>query len=311
VEARRAAALRLAHVESAESQRAREALVRLLEDAHPSVRIAAVRALAEHGEDAPVEPIAARLDDGDARVREEAVIALAQASAGQARDALRRALASAHPEVRFQAALGYAERFPADAAHEVTPLLSDPDAEVRANAARALGATTGAEAVPALEGALADVDARVRQEAAMALARRGATAPTDLLCDALADPDSVFDALDALGSPAHGAAADRVAAVASALFRPHVLKAAAARALVRMGDVRGVEILRRILHAWRTDARTAVVEIVRELALVELAEDLARLAARPRDTDPDTLRAALEALAPKSETARQALTALR
>jgi HEAT repeat protein len=310
-EARVQAAERLGFVEPADAPRAREALLRLIDDQSADVRAAAVRALGEHGADAPALALASRLGDADPRVRELATIALSRAGEDhQARLALRRALQSDHPEVRFQAVLSCSDRFPDDAAPDVTPLLHDADPEVRANAARALGACSDAlvaAEAEALTHALDDPARRVRHEAAIALARRGAVVATDALADALDDPDAVVDALDVLGDPAHISAADRVAVVGEALLRPLIVKAAVGRALARMGDRRGVTILRRLLRAWRADARDAVVATAGELALVDLAPDLARLVDRPRGVAPETLRAALEALAPASDVARRAL----
>lgn len=309
-EARVQAAERLAFVEPAEAARARAALLRLADDAAPEVRAAAVHALGAHGGEAPARVLAARVDDADARVRELAVVALARVGDdAEARHALRRALRAEHAEVRFQAVLSYTERFPDDAATEVAPLLDDADAEVRANAARALGASQGTDA-SALARALSDPSRNVRHEAAIALARMGAPVPTDALMDALGNLETVVDALDALGNPAHQAAADRVAAMGDALLRPLSVKAAAGRALARMGDPRGVVVLRRVLSAWRTDARNAVIATIGELALIELAADVVRLAEHPRGIDPETLRDALRALAPHSEVARAALARL-
>lgn len=309
-EARVHAAERLGLVQPEQAARARTALLRLLDDAAPEVRAAAVHALGEHGADAPARALAARVDDADGRVRELAVIALARAGDDvEARHALRRALGIEHAEVRFQAVHSYTERFPDEAAAEVAPLLDDDDAEVRANAARALGECPHADAA-ALTRALADTSRNVRHEAAVALARMGAPVPTGALMDALGNPDTVVDALDALGNPAHQDAADRIAAMGDALLRPLPVKAAAGRALARMGDPRGIVVLRRVLGAWRTDARNAAVAIIGELALAELAADVARLAEHPRGVDRETLRGTLQALAPHSDVARAALACL-
>lgn len=305
-EARIAAAEQLGRPGAGREAEARAALERLARDAVPAVRRAAVRALGELGGSA--RTLAERVADPDARVREVAVIGLASAGT-DAHDALRRALTSEHAEVRFQAALSYAEIAP-DAATAILPLLDDGDPEVRANAARALGTCQSAESVAALRLTLDDRSTRVRHEAALALARRGAAPPTDALSDALTDAELVLEALDALGTPEHRAAADRIASLTDALLRPLVVKALAARALVRMGDARGVAALRRMLAAWRSDGRHHALQTIAELGLVELVPELARLAVRPRGVDPEALVTALAAFAGESDTARAGLRTL-
>lgn len=305
-EARIVAAERLGRPDPGREREALDALERLAGDAVPGVRAAAVHALDAFEGAARV--FVAKLDDADARVRELATIGLAGGGDG-AREALRGALSSPHPEVRFQAVLSLCELAPDDVDAAVAPLIEDGDPEVRANAARALGAGDGARGLAALRRALDDAAPRVRREAALALAQRGVRPPSEGLADALLDEDLVAEALDALGDPAHAGAADRVATLTGGLLRPLLLRAAAARALVRMGDERGVPALRRALDAWRGDARAYVVETAGELGLAELGPDLARRAGHP-GIDPDLLAGALARLAPRSEAAREALERL-
>ncbi|MCA9530058.1 MAG: hypothetical protein KC543_07975, partial [Myxococcales bacterium] len=86
--------------------------------------------------------------------------------------------------------------------------------------------------------------------------------------------------------------------------------AAAGGALAHLGDPRGADALRRVLRAWRSDGRGYAVATVGALRLTSLADEVARLADRPRGVDPDTLRVALSQLAPLSAAARTALERL-
>jgi hypothetical protein len=68
--------------------------------------------------------------------------------------------------------------------------------------------------------------------------------------------------------------------------------------------------MRRVLHGLRSDARSYAVELTRDLGVSDFAEDLAKLAQRPRGTDLMTLVDALGNYAESSPLARQALQKL-
>ena len=94
------------------------------------------------------------------------------------------------------------------------------------------------------------------------------------------------------------------------MLKPRTLKVAAARALCRLHDARGVDALRDVLRAFRSDGRSYAVQVVGELAIHELAGELLRLAHRQRGVDPAVLVEALAALLPESAPARAGLTLL-
>jgi HEAT repeat protein len=210
--------------------------------------------------------------------------------------------------VRFQAVASYVEH--CDAADPAPAgLLLDADAKVRANAARSL-ARLGASACAGLREALGDSDELVRCEAALALARCAGESDAAVLRSALGHAELALEALDAIGALDLQPLRDDVAAIAESVLKPLGLKVAAARALLRLRDPRGVASLRSALRAFRSEGRSYAVQVVGELRVQELAPELARLARRLRGAAPETLLEALVALLPQSEPARLGLQRL-
>jgi HEAT repeat protein len=292
VQARVAAADRLGQPEPAERERAVAALCVLANDADARVRAASVRALTLLAEPKTLSALLERLQDGDPLVRELSVLALAELGGASAENALREALHSRHPEVRFQAVACYAE-----GSEQIAALLEDEDAKVRAHTARSL-ARIGPRARGALVAALRDAHPNVRREAAIALARIGHDAGKDELVGALFDPELTVEALDAIGELCLHEAADAITPFALGFLRPWPVRVAAARALLRLGDPRGQAALGQVLAGFRAGGRSYAVQIAGELRVTALAPALARLARRPRGTDPETLADALTALLP-------------
>ena len=130
------------------------------------------------------------------------------------------------------------------------------------------------------------------------------------LIEALDDKERVFEAAWALGELKIEEAREPLFKVAQSVLKPLATKAAAAAALVRLGDRRGVPLLRSVLRAFRSDARSYAVELVGELGLSVLADDVAALAIRPRGADPVVVAKALGKLAAESPRAREALSAM-
>ncbi|MCG8554777.1 MAG: HEAT repeat domain-containing protein [Proteobacteria bacterium] len=355
VEARVAAAQRLARPDAGDDKRAVEGLLKLAADADPRVRCAAIVSLARLDDTDLVREqgmctVLARFEDADPHVRELAVIAAAQVAGASSFEALRRALGSPHPEVRFQAAAGIAEVAPSETLAELPPLLRDGDAEVRANAARALGSlaradhqaraaphmrnrlaeapATGADARgpdekacrleqgslaqirQLLRAALDDTDRAVRREAALGLGRLQQDEALFELCDALEDPSYGQEAAEVLGTLADARATEPLARVAASMLKPVSLRIASARSLILLGDQRGIDGLKRVLRGWRSAGRSYAAEVAGELEVVELADSLARLATRPRGSDPVVVARALAKLASRSEPALRALERL-
>jgi HEAT repeat protein len=304
------AAERLSDTEPGEERRALQALQVLATDGDAAVRRAAVSSMGYLGNEKARATLVERLEDDDARVREAAVIALSRIGGEEALEILRRAISSPHPEVRFQAAQSCAELCPRVAEKDIARLAGDDDARVRAGAVAALGSIKDRAFLAVLREALGDDDRGVRREAGIALAGMGEAEAVPALLEALDDAECAFDVLEAVAELKEPRCADPVASMARKLFVPLTVRTAAARTLVRLGDSRGVEILRSVLTAWRDDGRNYAVEVSGELRLTALAGELEKLARRPRGADPETLAVALSRLSPESEEAHRGLQAL-
>ncbi|MDD9936529.1 MAG: HEAT repeat domain-containing protein [Myxococcales bacterium] len=308
-EARLAAAERLADPEPGRESEALDGLIVMSRDLNGRVRAAALRGLDGHEDLRVTDLLIAALEDGEPLVREVAVVGLGSVDSERARQALIEALGSDHAEVRFQAIESYLEAAGEPQLGAIAPLLSDTDARVRENAALNLHRLGEAAREP-LREALDDPSPRVRQRAAISLGTLGDSAAVPALCEALGDPELLVAALDLLGGLGEPRAVAPVAAIATAFLKPLPLKVAAARALCRLGDPRGLAALFSVLRALRGDGRSYAVEVIGELGLQELAGELLRLSRRLRGTDPVTLVEALIALGPGSEPARSALQTL-
>lgn len=313
VEARIAAARRLGQPDPPQMDEARDGLRELLGDAIAPVRGAALQSLAAVATPDDHARVRAMLDDRDAIVRELAVITLSTIGHPERDEALLAALDHASPEVRFQALAACAQLCPEAGEPHFLQLSQDVDPKVRESAARALAALakvpgTAQERLLALLG---DDMPSVRWEAALSLAAHKHAGALPELLGALDAPDRRLEAVEALeGYPAE-AAADRLAALGTAALKPPMLRAAVGRTLLSMGRrEQAVEALRRAITAFRSDGRNYAVQTVRKGRVVELAEELARLARRPRGTDPHQLVQALSVLAQDSQAAVDALALL-
>ena len=188
--------------------------------------------------------------------------------------------------------------------------LNDPDDEVRLVALecmRELGAKSQAEAIAAL---LEDPSDRIRFGAALALAVLGDSRGASTLRAAL-DGERAFDAAIALGDLEDSDSLTDLAGMAHRRFRSPILRAAAARALVRLGDPRGVRVIGNILRSWRIEARQFAVQLVGELGLISLLPDLSKALQRSSNTEQQVYATTLEQLAPKSAEARALLASLQ
>jgi HEAT repeat protein len=317
-DARLAACQRLAQANEGELVEALAALSIASGDAEAVVRAAGIRAIGElsleYGEELAREGkltalLIERVRDHSPLVREVATIALGQLGGERAHNALEAALQSEHAEVRFQAIAGFAETDERADPRRLTALLRDGDAEVRGQAARAVATLAAAEphakaaVIEALKGVLTDASARTRAEAALALAQLGDASGGDVFRDALEDPTLRSDVLEAIAELSLTGYADVIARMAGNVFTSPFDRIAGARALVRLGDARGVELLRAALSGFRAMPRVLAVQAIADLArsgcgsaVSVLAPQLAKLADRPRGVDPAAVAEALELL---------------
>lgn len=260
----------LGRVDDGERMMALAPLTRAADDAHPSVRYAALLSLGELSAAESVATVIAHLGDEIPLCREAATIALGQlgpSGGDSAWQALTQALASREPEVRFQAIASLAELDAARAAPLVAPLLTDSDGKIRAQVAAALGDAGDRAYADRLAALLDDAD-EVRHEAALALARLGDRRAIPSLLAALRRADRAFDAATALANL--DAARDPetreiLAREMSRTFGDALVKVRAAEALARAGDTRGLDHLRKAERARRQDVRGLAQSVLSNL----------------------------------------------
>ncbi|HEX6243229.1 MAG TPA: HEAT repeat domain-containing protein [Polyangiales bacterium] len=293
VESRLSAAERLGRADADERVRAIEGLRVLSGDAHPSVRATALAGLGMLEAREALDLVLAGLHDGAPEVRELATLAAAQIGGDEVVEAMRTALASEAPEVRFQAVAALAELAPERAGRDLLPLLSDPDPEVRGQVVAGLSSLDEAHLAGHFAGALEDEHPSVRLEAALALAALDDKRGEAELLRALIERERLLEVAGALAELGCQRALEPLARLAGSLFTsPHV-RAATGAALIRLGDVRGIAALRRVLTGFRPDARSYAVELVGETRALALLPQLVALVQRPRGVDPMTLVEAL------------------
>lgn len=162
-------------IEDVTARRDREReLARQLESADESVRLQAVRALAEAE---AAQPLVTALGDPSWRVRRAASDGLAHERDESAIDALVTAVRERNRDAGvLNAALTALVNTDRDVLPALLPLMAADDADVRTYAALALGLIRDRRAVPTLVRALSDDDANVRFHAAEGLGRIGARA---------------------------------------------------------------------------------------------------------------------------------------
>jgi HEAT repeat protein len=305
-----AAAERLGAADEAEQVEALTGLRALATDPHPTVRATALLGLGQLGQDTDVQCLLAALEDPTAEVREIALLAATRLGRVEIVPALKQALASVHPEVRFQAVAGIAELVPEQAPALLVPMLGDADPEVRGHVVGALAGLDHPRLAGHIARALDDDSAEVQLEAALALADRGDSRGKDVLLATLRERHRSIEVTAALAAIGCQEAREPLFRQGTSLFGNAHARAAAGAALHRLGDPRGIEVLRRALRSFSALARTYAVELVRETDAESLLGELVRLARRPRSVDPLTLADALAHFAPRSSAARAALQAL-
>ena len=321
-----------------------EAALRDVRAQQPGFRKAAAHRLADPPPERMGEAVRGLLllsGDADGGVRAAALESLGSLEAQESKTVVRRALDDPHPGVRQAAVLALGRIDPAGAAIEVAPLLGDPrpdlrfaalwtlsrlgpqharaiargvsdsDAEVRALSAECLSELDAFEYVDAIAGLLQDEEEEVRFRAAASLATLGDDRGASALRVALQQPGRAFAAAVALGDLRDEGSHAALERLGRHPFRSAILRAAAARGLVLLGDPKGVEILRKLVRSWRIEARQYAVQLVGELGLVSLVPDLAHALGRSSSQERFVYRTALERLAPRSSEAEALLATLR
>ena len=166
-----------------------EPLIQGISDHDFTVRRAALEALGQLGERAPVEPLAQAADDDDSSVRRAAIQALGGLGERAPLELLVQALGDRDSSVREAAiwALGrQGEHTPLEL---LVQALGDRNLAVREAAIQAVGRQGERAPLELLVQALGDRDSRVRHAAIWAVGRRGDHAPLELLVQAANDDD--------------------------------------------------------------------------------------------------------------------------
>jgi HEAT repeat protein len=285
-------------------------LLQLAEDEDGAVRAAAYESLGllEASEGAAI--LRAGFDDANPAARQAAVLALGRVEPGRSTDVIVSVLSDARPEMRFSAVWTLAVTDPSRA-REISGALEDDDEEVRLLAAQCLGELGARSEADAIAVLLEDGSERVGFGAAVALAALGDARGARVLRVSLGRPDRALEAAIGLGDLQDRESHAALRRLAKHRWRSPILRAAAARALVRLGDPEGATIIRRFVRSWRIEARQYAVELVGELGLVSLVPDLARAYRRSRKSERAVYETALRRLAAESSEAQALLASVR
>lgn len=307
---RGAAAARLGEPVPERRDEAVRGLLTLANDEVGAVREAAYESLGALG---AVEGLSALLDafeDEHVGARQTAVLAVGRVAPEEGADAIAALVDDPRPEMRFSAiwTLSY---LGAEHADRIAKALGDQDEEVRMLAMQCLGELDATDRVDGIARALDDSSEAVRFAAATSLATLGDPRGAAVLRASLGRPDRAFPAAIALGDLEDRDSLTALTRLAKHRWRSPILRAAAARALVRLGDPAGPAVIGKIVRSWRIEARQYAVELVGELGLTSLVPDLARALRRSRTAERPVYESTLEQLAPKSAEAKALLASLR
>ncbi|MGB5350259.1 MAG: HEAT repeat domain-containing protein [Polyangiales bacterium] len=307
---RGAAAARLAEPPADRRDEAVEGLLSLAKDPVGAVREAAYESLGTLGASEALSRLLEAFEDEHMGARQTAVLAVGRVAPEAGVDAIAALLDDRRPEMRFSAiwTLSY---LGAEHADRIARALDDRDDEVRTLAMQCLGELGATASVDAIARALDDASDSVRFAAASSLASLGDARGAPTLRAALSQPDRAFAAAVGLGDLADRDSLPALTKLAKHRWRSPILRAAAARALVRLGDPAGAEVIRRIVRSWRIEARQYGVELVGELGLASLLPDLTHALRKSRKVERPVYETTLEQLAPKSEEAKALLASLR
>ena len=274
------------------------------------MREAAFESLGALGAREGLSTLLEAFDDDHTGARQTAVLAVGRVAPDAGIDAIAALLEDPRPEMRFSAiwTLSY---LGAEQSERVAAALNDRDAEVRTLAIQCLGELDATGKVDAIARCLDDASDSVRFAAATSLASLGDARGASTLRASLSEPDRAFAAAVGLGDLADRDSLAALTRLAKHRWRSPILRAAAARALVRLGDPAGTEVIRRIVRSWRIEARQYGVELVGELGLTSLLPDVTRALRKSRKAERPVYETTLEQLAPKSERAKALLASLR
>lgn len=306
---RGAAAARLAAPPPERRDEAVQGLLRLARDEVGAVREAAYESLGELAAAESFGVLLQAFDDTHIGARQTAVLAAGRVAPERGVEAIAGLLDDPRPEMRFSA-IWTLSHLGAEHSARIERALGDDDAEIRILAMQCLAELGASDCTDAIARSLDDSDA-IRFAAATALATLGDSRGAPILRAALNQPDRAFRAAIGLGDLADRESQDALTRLAKHRWRSPILRAAAARALVRLGDPGGSAVIQKLVRSWRIEARQYAVELVGELGLTSLVPDLARGLRKSRKAERSAYENALEKLAPKSADAKALLDSFR
>ena len=261
--------------EPVESALVTRALIALIVDQDPGVRLAAARAV--RGTDDPEVAVGLTdaLTDPDPKMRRAFVKELSYTRLIAGVSALIEALADPDRDVRMEVADVLGQFGDPAAVPSLIELLADPDPDVRMWVTGVLGRLGDPAAVPSLIELLADPDPDIRRGAATALGRLGDPAAVPTLIEAFADPDpdirrEVVQVLGRLGDPA------AVPSLIELLADPDPdIRGEVATALGRLGDPAAVPTLIEALSDPVLDVRSAAEDALMRIGGPAVQEEVA------------------------------------
>ena len=278
--------------------RAVPALVEVLRDGRPEVRLEAVMSLGELDSEAAVEPLAASMGDPMPAIRQAAAMSLGRLGFAAAFAPLARILAEGPPDLRFQAATSLVEIDPERAREPLLAALDDSDGEVAGAVALALGHIGEARAVaPLLDLLEVWSRPRTRFDIAYALADLGEPRAADVLAEFLDDANLAWDAIEAIERTGAPRGAARLAPLLERRFLAPTSKLRAAAAVLGLSDAssdalpgdlhdlqataaRAREVLLAGLRARKRDQRGLAVQLLGRVGGVWAVAPLRDLRAR-------------------------------
>jgi HEAT repeat protein len=307
---RGAAAVRLAEPPDERRDEAVQGLLTLAKDETGAVREAAFESLGTLGAADALQALLDAFDDPHMGARQAAVLATGRVAPEEGVGAVAAMLDDPRPEMRFSAiwTLSYLGTGHED---QIAKGLADEDAEVRVLAVECLGELNAVGHAASIAELLEDSSDAVRFAAAIALASFGDAQGAPTLRAALGKPGQAFAAAIGLGDLEDRQSLEALQRLARRRWSSPILRAAAARGLVRLGDPAGTDVIRKLVRSWRIEARQYAVQLVGELGLSALVPDLAHAVRRSREAERPVYETTLEQLAPKSSEAKALLASLR
>lgn len=233
--------------------------------------------------------------DESHEVRRAALVSIGLIGEAEDHELARRAIGDAHPAVRSAALAALFALADDDALPDVRVALGSDCETLRAEAVALLATSEAPQDRERLAARLRDDDPDVRAIAALALSRHGDERVVPVLVSLLRTPYGL-DAAVSLGRVAIAGHEDEIARVASGLFTSAHVRVACAAALARVGDPRGVRILRESLTRMFSPARGYALDLVAAHGLAELVDVVRTFRARPRGLPADAIAHALSRL---------------